>query len=61
MLEQYDEAHVSVFTAALDAAVAAVRRLSDAEIERLTQFSGIVGMAADHVQAERAANRPRVA
>lgn len=38
----------------MTAAVDRVRQLPDEEIARLTRYSGIVGLAAEHVQALRA-------
>jgi len=47
------ESYMQVFNAAMTAAVERVRQLPDEEIARLTRYSGIVGLAAEHVQASR--------
>jgi hypothetical protein len=44
---------MQVFNAAMTAAVDFVRQLPDEEIARLRRYSGIVGLAAEHVQTAR--------
>lgn len=44
-----------MFDAAMTAAVDRMRQLPDDEIARLARYSGIVGLAAEHVKASRAA------
>ena len=53
MRRSLSESYMQVFNAAMTAAVDRVRQLSDEEIARLTRYSGIVGLAAEHVQAAR--------
>lgn len=54
MRRSLSESYKQVFNAAMTAAVDRVRQLPDEEIARLTRYSGIVGLAAEHVQALRA-------
>lgn len=42
-----------MFDAAMTAAVDRMRQLPDDEIARLARYSGIVGLAAEHVKASR--------
>ncbi len=46
---------MEIFNAAMTAAVDRVRQLPDEEIARLTRYSGVVGLAAEHVKASRTA------
>ena len=50
---------MQVFNAAMTAAVERVRQLPDEEIAQLTRYSGIVGLAAEHVQASRIAHNSK--
>jgi len=50
----YSDSYLRVFGAAFGAGVEQASRLSDEEIERLTQYSGIVGMVAEQIKATRA-------
>jgi hypothetical protein len=54
MRRSLSESYMQIFNAAMSAAVDRVRQLSDEEIARLTRYSGIVGLAAEHVRASRA-------
>jgi len=53
MHDSFSDSYMRVFDAALNAAVASVRQLPDEEIARLAGYSGIVGLAAEHVKAAR--------
>lgn len=53
MRRSHSESYMQVFNAAMTAAVDRVRQLPDEEIARLRRYSGIVGLAAEHVQAAR--------
>jgi len=44
---------MQVFDAAMTAAVERVQKLPEEEIACLARYSGIVGLAAEHVQASR--------
>jgi hypothetical protein len=57
MHRSLSESYMAVFNAAMTAAVDRVGQLPDEEIERLKHYSGIVGLAAGHVQAARTAQR----
>jgi hypothetical protein len=46
---------MQVFNAAMTAAVERLQQQPDDEIAELTRYSGIVGLAAEHVQATRTA------
>jgi len=59
MREPYDESYLRVFNAAMSAAVDAAWGLPDREIERLKRYSGIVGLAAEHVQTTRSRSKER--
>jgi hypothetical protein len=53
MQRSFSESYKQVFDAAMTAAVDRVRQLPDDEIARLARYSGIVGLAAEHVKASR--------
>jgi hypothetical protein len=55
MQRSFSESYRQVFDAAMTAAVDRMRQLPDDEIARLARYSGIVGLAAEHVKASRAA------
>ena len=46
---------MQVFNAAMTAAIERVRQLPDDEIAELARYSGIVGLAAEHVKMSRSA------
>lgn len=48
-LGRYDDTYMSVFAPALEATLDVATDLSDDELERLARYSGIVGLAAEHV------------
>ncbi len=54
MQRSLSDSYMQVFNAAMTAAFDRVRQLPDEEIARLTRYSGIVGLAAEHVKASRA-------
>ncbi|HEY8029789.1 MAG TPA: hypothetical protein VIE38_09800 [Gaiellaceae bacterium] len=55
MHRSLSESYMEIFNAAMTAAVDRVRQLPDEEIARLTRYSGVVGLAAEHVKASRTA------
>ena len=49
------ESYMQVFNAAMTAAIERMRQLPDDEIAELARYSGIVGLAAEHVKMSRSA------
>ena len=54
-MQRLSDSYMQVFNAAMTAAVERLQQLPDDEIAELTRYSGIVGLAAEHVQATRTA------
>jgi hypothetical protein len=54
---EYGESYSRIFEAAFNAGIEAAAQFSDAEIERLSRYTGIVGMVAQHVKETRARAR----
>ena len=55
MDNSFSDSYMQVFDAAMTAAVERIRELPDEEIAELARYSGIVGLAAEHVQTSRSA------
>jgi len=51
--DAYDPAYVRLFDASLTAGVAAAEDLPDEDLERLSSYTGIVGIVAQHVLTTR--------
>jgi len=51
--DTYDPAYLRLFDASLAAGVAAAEELPDADLERLSSYTGIVGIVAQHVLVTR--------
>jgi hypothetical protein len=49
----YGDVYMKVFREALGAAVEAIRALSDEQVDLLARYSGVVGLAAEHVKRTR--------
>jgi len=54
MQGDYSESYLRVFGAAFDAGIEAASHLSDGELEKLSRYSGIVGIVAQQVKEQRA-------
>jgi hypothetical protein len=51
--DTYDPAYLRLFDATLSAGVAAAEDMPDADLERLSAYTGIVGIVAQHVLSTR--------
>ena len=60
MQRSLSDSYMQVFNAAMTAAVDRVRQLPDEEIAELARYSGIVGIAAEHVKASRTAQSRKI-
>ena len=54
MQGDYSESYLRIFGAAFDAGLEAASHLSDRELEKLSRYSGIVGIVAQHIKEQRA-------